>query len=124
MHEATIATNILSIAESRSAALPGSSVLRVYVRIGDFRNIDSGSLKFAFDALKADYPRCSKSELVVEQVAAVGRCMRQHQYCPSLLNAYSCSCGAGLNCLMQGEELEIFKCTFETATREANFETV
>ncbi|HEY9869673.1 MAG TPA: hydrogenase maturation nickel metallochaperone HypA, partial [Candidatus Obscuribacterales bacterium] len=90
MHEATIAAKILEGVSARIERLdPAGRARCVRVRIGQFRNVDSHSLAFAFNSLKKSYPTCAACTLVLEAVAAVALCRSgNHRYQPSPDMAY------------------------------------
>lgn len=110
MHEATIAANILEVVSGRIQRLdPAAQAKSVRVRIGQFRNVDSQSLTFAFDSMKDSYPFCAACTLVLEAVAAVALCHHEkHRYEPDPDMAYRCPrCGSSIGMLLLGEELDI-----------------
>ena len=53
MHEMGIASSVLDAANVEAARRPGSRVMKVGVRIGDWAGVDPESLRFCFDALVA-----------------------------------------------------------------------
>jgi hydrogenase nickel incorporation protein HypA/HybF len=54
MHELGIADSILGAVKTEAARYPGSRVLKVGLRIGEWAGVDAESLRFCFDALKKD----------------------------------------------------------------------
>ncbi len=53
MHEMSIATSVLDAARKEAERRPGSRVIKVGVRIGEWSGVDPDSLQFCFDALLA-----------------------------------------------------------------------
>ena len=53
MHEMSIATSMLEAVRGEATRHPGSRVLKVGVRIGEWSGVDPDSLQFCFDALVA-----------------------------------------------------------------------
>jgi hydrogenase nickel incorporation protein HypA/HybF len=51
MHEMSIATSILDAAQKEAERHPGSKLLKVAVRIGEWSGVDPESLRFCFEAL-------------------------------------------------------------------------
>ena len=125
VHEATIATNILESISRRMASFDQPVFARsVHVRIGEFRNVDFESLRFAFDSLKDLNPACAGCVFVPELVAAIALCRKQqHKYHPDPASAYRCSeCDGGIGILLAGEELAITDIELEVGTGSEEFE--
>ena len=53
MHEMGIATSVLDAAQKEARRRPGTKILKVGVRIGEWSGVDPDSLHFCFDALVA-----------------------------------------------------------------------
>ena len=124
MHEATIATNILESISRRITSFDQPVFARsVHVRIGEFRNVDVESLRFAFDSLKDLYPACAGCVFVPELTAAIALCRKQqHKYHPKPANAYRCSqCDGGIGTLLAGEDLAITNIELEVETGSEEF---
>jgi hydrogenase nickel incorporation protein HypA/HybF len=51
MHEMGIASSVLDAARKEAANRPGSRVLKIGLRIGEWAGVDPESLRFCFDAL-------------------------------------------------------------------------
>lgn len=119
MHEATIANNILGIIARHLSEHPGSVADSVSVRIGEFRNVDDQSLRFAFEALRQDHPGCEDCILSVDKVPALARCIQSgHEYCPQVDRAFRCHCGSAMGALVQGEELDVINCKLRSVRRD------
>lgn len=107
MHELSIATEIITIAQKEMTERRLDTIKAVGVRLGALSGIDPEALSFGFQAGTIDTP-LADVELIIEQVPVKGRCR---------------SCGRGFqvdefiflcpHCqstdmeLTQGEELEI-----------------
>ena len=74
MHETSIAQNILEIAIAEAKKHNASKINSIGVRVGKMSAIDEASLKFAFDALKADTIAANAS-MNYESVALMGKCL-------------------------------------------------
>jgi hydrogenase nickel incorporation protein HypA/HybF len=74
MHEVSIATGLIDelirIAEENEAR----KVITVNVKIGKMSGIVTDSLKFAFDALKAEQPLISSTEMQIQEVPLCYEC--------------------------------------------------
>src|SRR4051812_28920464 len=109
MHELSIATAILDVAERHAAGRP---LRAVEVRIGHLRQVVPSSLAFAFELLTE-----GAVELRMEAVPAVGRC--RACACESTLEAFPLCCAAcgGLELeLLSGEELQVTSLELEELT--------
>jgi len=108
MHELSIASAILDVAERHAAGRP---LRAVEVRIGRLRQVVPSSLTFAFELLTD-----GAVELQMQMVPAVGRCRAcGHE---SVLEAFPLRCAAcgGLDLeLVAGEELEVTSLELEEA---------
>lgn len=121
MHEATIAQSILNILSSRLAITPDAGcVSNVAVKIGDFRNVDSESLIFAFNSLKSLYAGLSTCTLDIESIKTQAWCSKAgHRYNPSIERGYCCDqCDSGIGQLICGEELDVVKITLKSDAPE------
>lgn len=113
MHEATIAEAILKIACRRLKETQNAeSVSSIDVLIGEFRNVETQSLQFAFDSIKGLFDGLAQCKLNLESIGARAYCQGQeaHQYAPVFEKRYCCDkCGSGMGKLICGEELQITK---------------
>ncbi len=89
--------------------------LRVHVIVGEFRNVDSEALTFAFDSLKGLYNETTSCALELETISARALCHDHgHAYHPTLERAFSCEkCGSGIGELACGKELDIINISLE-----------
>lgn len=114
MHEATIATHILEIIARRLNQHPRTEARSVTVLLGQFRNVEEETLRFAFDALKQSASGCQNCELTILSSKLIAACAKNdHLYEPTADNFYRCTCGAGMGRITQGEELDVVECTLE-----------
>ncbi len=74
MHEVSIALGmvdeLMKIAQKNNA----KKIINVKLKIGKMSGIVTDSLKFAFDAIKLEYPLLSTSEIFIEEVPLVYEC--------------------------------------------------
>ncbi len=112
MHETRIARSILEVLAYRmvDTRQPCTSA-SVNVKVGELRGVSVDGLLFAFDAIKNNYPNCSRCELVAFQLQASARCVGGHQYHPAMNRAFCPTCGQGMAELLYGQELEITNIT-------------
>ncbi len=74
MHEAGIAQSILNIAIETAKKNNSEKITLVAVKIGKMSAVDEASLRFAFDALKAD-TIAKNATFQYEEIALVGKCL-------------------------------------------------
>ena len=65
MHEMGIASSILEAVQTEAKRHPGSRVLKVGLRLGEYAGVDTESLRFCFDVLKEDAD-LAKAELEID----------------------------------------------------------
>lgn len=109
-----MAQSILRIASKKLASTAHTdTVTAIHVIIGQFRNIDIDSLKFAFDNIRALYAGCSNCHLEAEVIAARATCRGCFQaYNPDMATSFRCpQCGNGVGQLITGEELDVIGIT-------------
>jgi len=114
MHEASVAQSILRIACNKLASTAHTdTVTAIHVIIGQFRNIDIDSLKFAFDNIRSMYDGCSNCRLEAEVIAARATCRGcSRTYNPDMATSFRCpQCGNGVGQLITGEELDVIGIT-------------
>lgn len=112
MHESRIARSILEVLTYRMVENTQPCVAAsVNVKVGELRDVSVDGLLFAFDAIKDDYPNCSKCELVAFKTEASARCLSGHQYHPRASRALCTDCGQPMAELLFGQELEITNIT-------------
>jgi len=83
-------------------------VSSIQVNVGEFRNVDPESLDFAFQSLRKDFKYAEDARLKINRIDAIAKCTSGHTYSPKPDKYYACTtCGAGIDKLVNGEELEI-----------------
>jgi hydrogenase nickel incorporation protein HypA/HybF len=106
MHEMGIANSVLEAAHQEAAKRPGTRVLKVGLRIGEWAGVDPESLRFCFEALvRGDNEPPS---LEIEFLARKNRC-------PECGNVFALErfqiecpqCGAEVTEPVSGDELEL-----------------
>ena len=108
MHELSIAIEILEIVE-KEAIKHGAQVVRnVRLKVGDLSGVETESLTFSFDAIKAEKPLTSQTELLIERIPVRINCKPCGADFEGNGFLVSCPKCAGFNTqLLAGEELEI-----------------
>ena len=109
-----MAQSILNIASKKLACTAHTdTVTAIHVIIGQFRNIDVDSLKFAFDNIRETYSGCSNCKLEAEVVRARATCRGcSRTYNPDVATSFRCPvCGNGVGQLISGEELDVIGIT-------------
>jgi hydrogenase nickel incorporation protein HypA/HybF len=102
MHELSIASAIVAIAERHAA---GRRVAAVEVRVGHLRQVVPDSLAFAFE-LVAEGTALEGAELVLREVPAAGRCRACATEGPLTAFPLRCEACGGLDVeVIRGEEL-------------------
>ena len=122
MHEAKIASLILEKADKRLCQFSNIEEVRcIELVVGKFRNIDSESLSFAFDALKGEKKFFEKTILKIEEIDAIALCENNgHAYAIEFRSGFACPiCGSGIGSLKSGQELEIRKIQLLSEGRNA-----
>ncbi len=106
MHEAGIAQSILDIAIDTANKNNAKVITQIKVRVGKMAAVEEKSLRFSFDALKAD-TIAENAELLYEDVALIGKCVDCGEQ--SELEGYFVicpKCKGGVS-IISGNELEI-----------------
>lgn len=108
MHEASVAASLIEIVVETAKNNNAKKVRKAFVKIGKLAAVETGSLLFAYDAIKEDFPLAAESELIVDEVPITGRCREcgaENTYDEMY---FACSsCGSFEVDLLTGEELTI-----------------
>jgi hydrogenase nickel incorporation protein HypA/HybF len=112
MHELAIAESVLAIVERHAA---GRRVVEVQVRVGHLRQVVPSALEFAFE-LAGRGTVAEGATLVLEQVAAAGRCRACGERTTFAAFPFICeACGGWDIELTQGQELQVEALELEAA---------
>jgi hydrogenase nickel incorporation protein HypA/HybF len=112
MHELAIAESVLAIVERHAA---GRRVVEVQVRVGYLRQVVPSALEFAFE-LAGRGTVAEGATLVLEQVAAAGRCRACGERTTFAAFPFVCeACGGWDIELTQGQELQVEALELEEA---------
>jgi len=106
MHEMGIATSVLDAAQNEAKRHPGSKLLKVGLRIGEWSGVDPDSLRFCFEALVLGSDNAPTLEIEFRP--------RQNR-CPSCGTVFALkdfeincpTCGAASTEPVSGDELEL-----------------
>ncbi len=109
MHEVSVALGIVDELTRIAGENNAKKVLTVNLKIGRLSGIVTDSLKFAFDAIKADNPLIASSEIVVNEVPLVYQCNEcGKSFEASDIYFTACSgCGSNDLKMISGEEQHI-----------------
>lgn len=107
MHEMSVAQGLLSILEDRAKAHGVARILRIRLKIGRLRGLDSRQLRLAFEAL-AEGSLAEGAAFDVDEIAAKARC----RSCGAVWRAadyrFSCpDCATADAEILEGRELYI-----------------
>lgn len=106
MHEMSIATSLLDAVGREVRLRPGSRVIKVGVRIGEWAGVDPGSLQFCFDALVAGEP--APPTLDIDFRPRQNRCPAcGNVFAPQDYQIECPNCGAAVTEPAGGQELEL-----------------
>lgn len=107
MHEMGIANSIFHAVRTEAARRPGSEPRKVGVRVGELAALDPESLRFCFDALKAD-AGLPNLELDIEFCVRRHRCrICQAEFDVKNYDLHCPRCGEVTALCIGGEELEL-----------------
>lgn len=104
MHELAMAESLLRLVEQEAARHPGTRVVRVGLRVGEWSGVEPEALAFCFEVLTRDSP-LGPLELAMEMVAPRRSCSA----CGAeSANGSACArCGATARTTTGGDELEL-----------------
>ncbi|MDX2108381.1 MAG: hydrogenase maturation nickel metallochaperone HypA [Candidatus Melainabacteria bacterium] len=122
MHEAKIASLILEKASNKlSLFADANEVKSIQLAVGKFRNIDTESLNFAFDALKSENRIFERTTLIIDEIEAIAICQENgHSYRIDFTGGFACPiCGGGIGKFESGQELEIRKIQLTSEEKNA-----
>ena len=108
MHEMSIATSLLDAIGREAQRHPGSRVLKVCVRIGEWSGVDPQSLQFCFDALVAGAEPPPPPSLEIDFRLRQNRCPDcGNVFAPKDYQIECPGCGAAVTEPVGGQELEL-----------------
>ncbi len=116
MHEVSVAVGMIDelmrIANENNA----KKVLTVNLKIGKMSGIVTDSLKFAFDAVKLEYPVLSSTTIEIEEIPLVYECRDcGNRFQKDDMHFPSCpDCGSFNLKILSGEEMNIANLEVET----------
>jgi hydrogenase nickel incorporation protein HypA/HybF len=107
MHELSLAESLLQVIEDVAREQQFSRVKTVWLEIGKLACVEQESLRFFFDAVKADSV-AQKAKLEIIGIAGKARCENCHQNCGIETYYTACPyCGQYALKVTQGEEMRI-----------------
>jgi hydrogenase nickel incorporation protein HypA/HybF len=110
MHELGIAQSALERALEEMRKAGASRVLRVVLRVGRLSGVDAESLRFAFEAVRADTP-AAEAELQIDDAPAVVHCAPcDADFTPAASPPFACPhCQAWSGTIVHGRELDLIR---------------
>jgi hydrogenase nickel incorporation protein HypA/HybF len=116
MHELSIVTGVVDSVMESLAAYPGAQVKQVRLRVGALAAVVEDSLQFCYGIATEGTPLAG-STLVVQVLPVIAHCAACKKDVPiESLYSFRCpQCGAPVNDLRQGRELEIESMEIEEA---------
>ena len=118
MHEIGIASEVVRAAQAEQAHRPGSSLIRVGIRVGVLAGVDLDALRFAFTAL-TQATDLESVHFDIESCPRENRCLDCGTEFPSALYSEPCPCCSSNNiALIGGEQLDIAFVELEQAELE------
>jgi len=107
MHEMGIASSVLDAVRKEAAARPGSRIVKVGLRIGEWAGVDPESLRFCFEAV-ASSETSEAPALEIEFLARQNQCKRCGIVFALERFQIECPrCGAEVTEPVSGDELEL-----------------
>ncbi len=109
MHEVSIALGMVDELTRIANENNAKQITAVNLRIGRSSGIVIDSLKFAFDAIKLEYPLLSTAEILIEEVPIRYECNEcNKRFETDNIHFPSCpDCGSYSMKLLSGEEMDI-----------------
>ena len=74
MHEVSVALGMVDELQKIAQKNNAKKILTIKLKIGRLSGIVTDSLKFAFDAVKLDYPFISSAEITIDEIALIYKC--------------------------------------------------
>lgn len=107
MHEMSIVSGILRIAEDQARAAGAGVVNAIELDVGDLAGIELDSLQFCFHSARKG-TMADQAELVVNQIPALGHCPECGRDVPLEFPLGACpECGQAVVEAFQGRELRV-----------------
>jgi hydrogenase nickel incorporation protein HypA/HybF len=107
MHEVGVASSILSTVLDIAKQNNATKITRVGIKLGALSGVEQHSMKFAFDAMKAD-TLAADAEMLIEYVSAVGFCSEcGRESTPNTFYSLCSHCGSPALEITAGQEFNI-----------------
>ena len=107
MHEVGVASGILKTVLDTAKANNATTVKEVGISIGALSGVEQHSLKFAFDAIKAD-TIAKDAEMIIENLPAIGLCAEcGKESTPETFYSMCSHCGSPTLEITSGKEFSI-----------------
>lgn len=107
MHEMSIVTGILNIAEEQARAAGAHVIHAIEVEIGDLAGIEIDALNFCFEAARKN-TLAARADLVIHPIPGLGHCLTCEKDVPVTFPVALCpACGQPVFDVRQGRELRV-----------------
>ena len=109
MHEMSLITNILAIAEDQARSGGAKVIHRIEIEVGALAGVEVPSLEFCYGIARAG-TMAAEGELVIHQIAGKGWCTECATEVPlDFYVAVCATCGQSVTEVLAGKELRV-KC--------------
>ncbi len=107
MHEMSLITNILAIAEDQARAGGAKTINRIEVEVGSLAGVEIHSLEFCYGIARAG-TMAGQGELVIHEIAGKGWCGGCEAEVPlDFFVAVCAECGGSVTEVLAGRELRV-----------------
>lgn len=108
MHEMSIATSILDIAEKEARDAKANRVNSIEISLGQLAGVEVHSLEFCFEVARKSSPLTEAAELIIHEVPGRGTCGQcKAEVDVDFFVALCPECGEGRVEITQGRELKV-----------------
>jgi len=107
MHEMSIVSGVLDIAEQEARSAGALVINKVEIEVGTLAGVEIPSLEFCFEVARRG-TLAAKAELVIHEIPGLGRCPDcDKEVAVDYFMAVCPACGQGLVEILQGKELRV-----------------
>ncbi len=107
MHEMSLISNILTIADEQARLAGAKSINRIEVEVGALAGVEISSLEFCFSVARAG-SLAADGELLIHEIPGVGMCSKCQKEVPLEYFVAVCpTCGQSVTEVLSGRELKV-----------------